>query len=281
MFIKKLASSWANNRTPRMAAALAYYSMFSLAPVLFISLTIAGIFTRNQDTGEVFYVQLEQMLGTDATGLVRQLVFNWANQNGDGSVLSTFIGAVALLYVATGVFAQLKDIMNTVWEVPLADRRGAHIVVKDRLIAFAIVLGVSLLFILASFASLVITILASTFDLDLYVPLANNLVIFSLMTLSFIVLYRILPDTRIDWSDVWLGGLIAAFLFAGGARLIRFYLSRSNFNTAFQAASALAVLLIGINILAQIFLFGAIFTKVYTHHYGSRCKSSEKSINRP
>jgi membrane protein len=174
------------------------------------------------------------------------------------------------MYAATGLFSQLQYTLNTIWDVPPASYAGTVALIKNRLLAFAMVLGLALLFVAASLASVIISILGSWFQWAGYVPIANHAAFVVVLGVSFALIYKVVPDTEIAWRDVWLGAVITALLFAVGRWAIGFYLQHSGVASAFQAAGALAVLLIAIYYLVQIFLFGAVFTTAYASHFGSR-----------
>jgi len=269
-FLKELMLAWGKSRTPRLAAALAYYSLFSLAPMLFIVLTVAGIFLEDLNISERLYAQLEMVLGEATVDLLQSAVNSLSSRSTTSGTLTTIIGLGALIFAATGLFAQLKDALNTIWDVHTFNNNGPIQLVKDRLLAFVLVLGAGLLIVIAAFANLVVTLLAAFFNFNGPVSLVNNGVMLVLLIISLTLLYKILPDVKITWGDVWPGATLTAILLLFGSRLMGFYIGISDLGSAFGAAGALAVLLVGIYYLTQIFLFGAVFTKVYAFRFGSR-----------
>ena len=175
-----------------------------------------------------------------------------------------------LFYAASGLFIQLQYALNTIWEVPPASRGGIIAAIKDRLLAFVMAIGVGLLLVLATVFSIVVSVLASLFDWGSHVPITNFASMMGLATISFALIYKVLPDVEIAWRDVWIGAAVTALLVSIGGWLVGFYLTHSNTGSAFEAAGALAVLLIAFYYIAQIFLFGAVFTKVYASRFGSK-----------
>jgi len=269
IFTRELIATWKRSRPPRLSAALAYYSLFSLVPILFIVLFIADIFLEELFSTAEFYAQLAQVLGAETAALLQSAVTSLADSSTNGSVLAALIGLATMLYAATGLFAQLKNALNTIWEVPASNTNSAWQIVSDRLVAFVLVIGAGCLFAVAVFANLVISSIAELFPLHLSLSLINNGLIFIVCTLAIALLYKILPDVRIKWRDVWAGAALAALLILVGGRLLSIYLAHSNLASAYQAAGALAVLLVGIYYLTQIFLFGVVFTRVYATTFGS------------
>jgi membrane protein len=276
-FIAELLDAWNKSRTPRLAAALSYYSLFSLVPTLFIALTVGSLFFENLNIDQRLFNQLSQVWGAETVKFVQDAMTSLANRSTSESLLGTLIGLGAILYASTGLFANLKDAINTIWEIPFSERNAPKQIVLDRLLAFLLVLGAGLLFIMSAFANLIINLVGSFIQFDLPLTIANNLLLIILAMLSFTLLYKILPDVRISWGDVWIGAAITAMLLFIAGRILGIYFSISNLATAFGAASALAVILVSVYYMAQIFLFGAVFTKVYAQRYGSKRSAEENS----
>ncbi len=270
VFIKDLLDAWNISRSPRLAAALAYYSLFSLVPMLFIALGVAGLFFENINVSQQIFDQLEAVFGTQTVEFLRSVMENLAIRSNGSGALSSLIGLVALLYAATGIFAQLRDAINTIWEGPATLRNAPKQIVLDRLLAFVLVLSTGLLFVVATFANLVISLIASFFRISLPLSLANNALLLLLTVAALAVLYKILPDTKVAWRDVWIGALITGSIIFLAVQLLSIYFSSSDLASAFGAASALAVLLVSVYYMGQIFLIGAVFTKVYAYRFGSK-----------
>jgi membrane protein len=269
-FVTDLAGIWGAQRPARLAAALAYYAMFSIAPMLFVAVTVAGIFVDEQAVVDRLVAQLANNLGPEAVQLIQQMVEGAAATTSKGSPLATLISAGALLYAATGLFSQLQYALNAIWEVPPATYAGTIAAIKNRLLAFVMVIGLALLLVLAAVASTFVSLFGSWMDLPETMPVATQIALVGLLTVTLAVVYKIMPDTDVAWRDVWLGAALTALAFAVGRWAIGFYLTHSGVTNAFQAAGALAVLLIAVYYLAQIFLFGAVFTRVYAAHFGSQ-----------
>ena len=268
-FFRELSAVWIRSRTPHLAAALAYYSLFSLAPMLFIASWVASLFLSDLSHTSQLYSRLEAVLGAETAGLLRNAVSSISESSSGNATLVTIIGIGVLLYAATGVFASLRDSINTVWEIPLPTTNALWQILKGRLLAFALVLCAGFVFVAAAIANLLIRLIASLFPFELSLNLINNLVVFILAVLSIATLYKILPDTHVKWRDVWIGAVVSSALIMIGSQLLGLYLSYSNLGSAFGAAGALVVLLVGVYIMTQMFLFGAVITRVYTQFFGS------------
>jgi membrane protein len=269
-FLTDLSGIWSAERPARLAAALAYYAMFSIAPMLYVAITVVGIFIDERAIVDRLVAQVADNLGPEMVQLIQDMVAGASLNTSGGAPLATLISAGALLYGATGLFSQLQYALNTIWEVPPVTYAGTIAAIKNRLLAFVMVLGLALLLILATFASVLVSIFGSWFDWAGSAPIATQVGFVGLLTVTFVLIYKVVPDEEIAWRDVWAGAAITALLFAVGRWAIGFYLTHSGVATAFQAAGALAALLIAIYYLAQIFLFGAVFTRVYASHFGSK-----------
>jgi len=244
--------------------------MFAFAPVIFIALTVAGLFIDEPATASQLFVQLEDTLGPETAQFVQDIVVNASQRASGGTALTSLISFGVLSYAASGLFVQLQYALNTIWEVPLASRDGIIASIKNRLLAFVMAIGVGHLLVLATFVSIAVSVLASFLDWGSHVPITNFVSMVGLATISFALIYKVLPDVEIAWRDVWIGAAVTALLVSIGGWLVGFYLTHSNTGSAFEAAGALAVLLIAFYYIAQIFLFGAVFTKVYASRFGSK-----------
>jgi membrane protein len=269
-FLEELFATWGADKPGQMAAALAYYGTFSIAPMLFVAVTVAGVFINESAITDRLMAQLSSNLGPETAQLVEDIVVDASQSTSGDSLLISLIGLGALLYASTGLFAQLQFALNTIWEVPPSSYSGTVALIKNRLLAFGMVLGLAVLLVLITFTNFVISTFGQWLDLAGYVTIATHIAAVVLLGVSFALIYKTLPQTTIAWRDVWLGAMITALAFDIGRWLVGLFLTNSNTTSAFQAAGSLAVLLLSIYYLAQIFLFGVVFTKVYASHFGSR-----------
>lgn len=259
--LSEAASRWVDDKCPRLGAALAYYTAFSLAPLLVIAVAVAGfVFGREAATGHL-YGQIENMVGKQGAGAVQAMVANSANL-GSG-IAATAVGLAVLLLGAIGLFGELQDSINSVWGVRPKPGRGWRGFLRDRLLSFSMVLGSAFLLLVSLVVSAILAPLANFLG-----HAAHMAVSFLVITLLFAMIFRYLPDALIAWRDVWLGAAITSLLFALGKTLIGLYLGRSAVGSTFGAAGSLAVLLIWLYYSAQIFLFGAELTRTFAERAG-------------
>ena len=271
---KDAAVSWVHDYAQSMGAALAFYTMFSIAPLLLIVISVAGFaFGEEAARGEI-YEQLEDLLGLPGAAAVEELLES-ASKPG-GSVVATLVGAVFLFIGATSVFAELQDAFDRIWRAPArAGTAGLWNVVRVRLVSFGMILGIGFLLMVslvfsAGMAALSAqwdplfagwTTVARTIDVTISILLASAV---------FAMIYKAMPRVRIDWKDVWIGAAVTSLLFIAGKYLIGTYIGRSSISSGFGAAASLVVVLLWVYYSAQIFLFGAEFTRAYSHKFGSR-----------
>jgi len=270
IFVKELYRAWNVSNPARLAAALAYYSMFSFAPLIFIAFTVASLFIDELVVAEQIFTRLEKTLGAETSQFIYEIVLNVSQRTSGGTLLTSLISFGALFYAASGLFAQLQYALDTIWQTPTAGQSGLVAFIKNRLLAFVMVISLGLLLVVTNFASLIISILSTFIDLGRLAPMFNIGVVIVVTTVSFALLYKVLPQANLAWRDVWVGAVVTALLFNLGRWLVGFYLAHSRVSSAFEAAGTLAVLLIAVYYGAQIFLFGAVFTRVYAATFGSK-----------
>jgi membrane protein len=275
--LKETFREWREDGAPRLAAALAYYTTFSLAPLLVLIIAIAGLVGGHEAAQSQVMAQVEDLLGVQGREFVQGMIQS-ASRTSTG-ITATIIGAVTLLFGALGVFGELQNSLNTIWEVKPKPAKGfldgiKRLVVK-RLLSFTMVLGIGFLLL----ASLVISAALSALGeyigarwpfADFWLELINFIISFVVITFLFAMIFKFLPEINIAWRDVWLGAAVTSALFSLGKFLIGFYLGRSEVGNTFGAAGSLAILLIWIYYSAQILFFGAEFTQVYANKYGSK-----------
>ena len=274
-------AEWQEDKASRLAASLAYYSAVALSPLLIILLGIAGVVFGREAATRQISSQIEGLVGQESAQVIQDIIAV-ADKPATG-VLSTVVGTMVLLLGASGVFGALQDGLNTVWEVQAKPGRGVTGVIKNRFLSFTMVLGVGFLLL----TSLVISAALSALGkyTDGFVPLPSTVlqiihfaVSFGVITLLFGLIFKILPDVKISWKDVWVGATITAILFTIGKFGIGLYLGRSTVGTAYGAAGSLVVILIWIYYSAQILFFGAEITQVYTNEYGSLIRPARDAM---
>jgi membrane protein len=272
-FLKELYQVWITERPSQQAAALAYYSMFAIAPIIYVAYTVAGIFLRQLSLEDIQLERIADLLGPEITQFILDAVSNISISSQSTSVLVTLIGFIALLFAASGLFFQLQFALNVIWKVPPPKKGQTLSVVRQRLFSFLIVIGLGLLVVAMAVISFLLSQVDRLIGLDSTAALTNFLTDFLILTGVFALFYKILPETRVAWKDVWLGALVAAFLVLIGGALVGIYLSHSSINSASGAAGSVAVLMVSFYYFAQIFLLGAVLTRLYTMRYGSHSQA--------
>lgn len=269
-FVGDLVSTWNEEKPSRLAAALAYYGMFSFVPVVYIAIKVAGFFINDQLLFQQIFDRLTVVLGPETASYIQDLVIATEGATTGGTFIATLVSFAALLYSASGLFTNLQYSLNTIWHVPIETQSGILNFIKNRLLAFILVIGIGLVLAIGAFGSVVISIFASILPFGIIDPDFGVIAFVALSTLLFTLIYKLLPEVEIAWRDVWLGALITSVLVYIGGWALGFYFRVSGVGTAFEAAGALAILLVGIYYIAQIFLSGVIFTRVYATTFGSK-----------
>jgi membrane protein len=280
-FFRTLYGAWISERPSQLAAAIAYYGLFSIAPIIFIGYTIANPVIKQLTEYSHFYVRLENALGPEVAKSIRDSVDALGGEAIGGSALVSTISFLALLFAASGMFFQIQFALNSIFKVQGAGRNRTRAFILQRLFSFLMVIGVGLLAILAVLLNFAVawvgSLLGDLLGTGATLFVLDGLTMFAITTLAFALIYKILPDVDISWRDVWLGAALAALLALLAGALLGTYFRYGGVGSAFEAAGSFAVILIAINIFAQIFLFGALFTREYTLRYGSGKKLMEKS----
>jgi membrane protein len=267
--LKQTVTEFGQDKVPRLGAALAYYTIFSLAPLLLIVIAIAGMAFGKSEAQHQIVQQLHSVMGPTAAKAIEEMLSNAAKPK--SGAIATIIGIVTLIMGASGVFGQLKDALNTIWDVEPKKDRGILGMIKDRFLSMGMVFGIGFLLLVALVIDTVITAV-----LPAGWQVLQLIVSFIVVTVLFAAMFRILPDLKIEWRDVWLGAGFTSLLFVVGKFALGAYLGRSAVGSAYGAAGSLVVLLLWVYYSAQILLFGAEFTQVYARERGSLKEAAER-----
>jgi membrane protein len=271
--IKEAATDWVDDHAPRLGAALAYYTVFSLVPLLVIIIALIGLVFGEEAAQSTIMAQMANLVGEQTAAAIKDMIQR-ANQPSTG-LLSTLIALATLLVGASGVFGQLQDALNAVWGVEPKEGRGPWGFIKDRFLSFVAVLGTGFLLLVSLTLSAVLAAFGKWFGGWLPLPEAvleafNFLLSFMVITGLFALIFKVLPDARIAWRDVWVGAALTAALFTIGKFAIAMYLGKSNVASAYGTAGSLIIVLVWVYYSAQILLYGAEFTQVYANRVGER-----------
>ncbi|HEX2620183.1 MAG TPA: YihY/virulence factor BrkB family protein, partial [Phototrophicaceae bacterium] len=267
-------TEWNQDGAPRLAASLAYYTVFSIAPLLIIIIAIIGFVISEDAVRSNIIHQVQLAVGSDAAQFVRDLIDNMSQPS--QGIISTLLGVVALLLGAIGVFDNLQVALDIIWNVDQSKRKtGVLTVVKDKLLSFGMLLVVGMLLLISLVISTILSAL-NTYVIsqlpggDFLLQLVSFAISAGVITLLFAMIYKVLPHIRLEWRDVWVGAAVTAILFSIGKMLLAFYLARSSTASPYGAAGAFVLILLWVYYSAQIILFGAEFTQVYARRHGSK-----------
>ncbi|MCV3214554.1 YihY/virulence factor BrkB family protein [Plectonema radiosum NIES-515] len=272
---------WSKDKASRLSAALAYYTIFSIAPLLVIVIAIAGaVFGKDAASGQIF-AQIQGLVGEAGAKLIQEAIKN-ASQPKQGAIAS-IISIVVLIFGATGLFTELQDALNTIWEVQPKPGRAVKNMVRNRFLSFAMVLGIGFLLLVSLVVSGVLAAFIAYFNnlipgIDFIWQIVNFLLGFAISTVLFGLIFKVLPDVKITWSDVWIGAAITSLLFSFGRFVLGQYLGNGSFGSTYGAAGSVVVVIAWVYYAAQILFFGAEFTQVYARRYGSQIVPADNAI---
>lgn len=279
--IKAAVEAWLDDYAPSMGAALSYYTLFSLAPMLIIVIAVAGmVFGQEAAQGEIV-AQLRGIMGQEGAVAVEGMLK--AAREPAQSVVATIVGIAVLLLGATAIFGELQSALDRIWRVPAPkEESGIWYLLRTRLLSFGLVLGLGFLLVVSLVVSAALAALGKWWGgwfagWDVFLEILNFAVSFGIFTLLFAMIYKIMPRASIPWRDVWTGAAVTALLFTVGKVLIGLYLGKSSLASGFGAAGSLVVLIAWVYYSAQIFLFGAEYTWVYANRHGSSAQKPAPS----
>lgn len=271
--LKETYDEWSNDNALRLGAALSYYMVFSLPPVLLIVIALAGfIFGEDAARGRIVE-EIQGLIGRSGAEGVETMIRNAYKP--EAGIIATIVGVVTLIIASTGVFAELQDALNTVWNVKPAEGRGILDLLRVRLFSFIMIVGIGFLLLVSLVVSAGISALNDyvlQYQADLIsktlLQIINLVVSLAISTGLFAMIYKLLPDVRIAWKDVWLGALFTSILFTIGKFAIGLYLGNSDIGSSYGAAGSMAIILFWVYYSSQILFFGAEFTQVYSRRFG-------------
>lgn len=273
---KKAVSQWVDDKSASLAASLAFYTVFSIAPLLLILISIAGVFFgKDFAQGEIFK-QVSDFIGKQDAETIKNMI-EGLNQNST-NFFTTFLGFITLLFASTRVFSQLQDAMNEIWKVKTETRHGLIFSTVLEYFSYFFMILATGIFILISLFFSVFLAMATEFFTDvlpttIFIWRALDFLLsLVLTTLVFAMIFKTLPNTKIQWKDVWVGSVLTTLLFLVGRFFISFYLKKGNFGSVYGTASSFVAVLLWIYYSTQILLLGAEFTQVYTKRLGSHSK---------
>ena len=272
--IRDTVKGWLGDFAPSMGAGIAYYTAFSIGPLLMIVIGIAGFFYGEDAASGHLFAQISDLLGRDGAEAVRGMVAR-AGETEDG-ILGPLISLVLLVVGATTVFAELQSDLDRIWKAPAAKQReGIWGLLRRRVLSLGLVVSIGFLMLVSLLVSAALAALSRWWsgwleDFAWLMHVLDIVVSITVVTLMFALMYKILPRVKIAWRDVWVGAFVTSLLFTIGKFVVGLYIGQSKVASGFGAAGSVMIVLVWVYYSAQIFLLGAEFTWVYTHRYGSR-----------
>jgi membrane protein len=275
--VKEAVSGWIEDEAPSKGAAIAYYAMFSMAPLLFIMITVAGLFFGADAVRGAVFGQIANLMGQNGAEAVQEMLAHVSEP--ETGAWATVVGAVVLIFGATTVFGQLQAALDAIWEVPeaaKAEKQNAiWTFIKGRLLSFGLVLSLAFLIVVSLLFSTAMSALGEWWGpafgaWETLAHIFTLMVSFAMLTVAFAGIYKVMPRADIEWRDVWVGAAVTSLLFVVGKFIIGLYLGKSDIGSSFGAFGSIIIVMVWMYYSAQIFLLGAEFTWVYAHASGSR-----------
>jgi membrane protein len=282
-FTKQMFSEFADDNVMSRAAALAYYTIFSLAPILIIIIAAAGFFFGREALEGQLFDQLKGLMGAEAAAEIQKMVAG-ASQSDSGTI-ATILSVATLIFGATGVFNELKLSLNQIWDLKSKPQNGMWALVRDRLLSFSVVLSLGFVLLVALVINAGVAILGDYISSlmpgigEVALQVFTFVVSVGATSLVFAVIFKLLPDVNIKYADVWKGALFTAILFAVGKILIGIYIGQSDIGDTYGAAGSLIVILLWVYYSSVILFLGAEFTFVYAQRYGTQIMPNEHAVH--
>jgi membrane protein len=263
-------AAWVLERRTLLAAALAYFGFFSLAPLIYMAFAVAEVFIDTSSTAERMYALLGGFLGADAAGTVQGMVLAVSSPSGGGPPLAIVVSILAVLWAASGLFVNLQNALNSIWGVPLPAERASVLILRQRLLAVVLVVAAGLAIVALAALSLALSWIAQWLPAAASVALLGPLLAGLLLAGLLALIYRYIPQTSVDWKDVWLGAALTSGVITLAAVLVGLFLRSGILGSPLGAAGAFVVILVAMYYTAYAFLLGAVFTREFAMRFGSR-----------
>ena len=265
---KTTFKEWMDDKALRLGAALSYYTVFSLAPILIIVIAIAGLAFGNEVARTQITTQLSGLLGPESSSAIGEML-EAANKPKEGTI-ATILGFLALLFGATGVVTQLKDALNTIWEVEEKKGGGVKLFIKDRILSLGMILAIGFLLLVSLVVSAGLTAVSERLGTAFLLQILNFVLSIGVITVLFALIFKYLPDAQVKWRNVWIGAFVTAVLFVIGKTLTAIYIAESSVASGYGAAGSLVIILLWVYYNSQILFLGAEFTQVYSSVRGDQ-----------
>lgn len=274
LVLKETFTGFSENKVLKLSAALAYYTVFSMGPLLIVIISLCGIFLGREAVEGQIYDVLREFVGNDTASQLQEIIRNAAV--GDQSLFAVLVGGIVLLIGATTMFAEIQDSINTIWGLKPKPKRGWLKLLKNRFLSFSVIVSLGFLLLVSLALSTLIEMLSDRLQQsfpDITVTLfyiINLALTLAISTLVFATIFKVLPDAKIKWRDVFAGALVTSILFMGGKFAISYYISKTNVGSTYGGAGSLVILLVWVYYSSVILYIGAEYTKAYAMRYGSK-----------
>lgn len=270
---KTAGVNWSNDKAPRLGAALSYYTVFAIPPLFVIVLFIVSLIMDPTQVRSQMFTEVGGLIGEKSAKAIESAMT--AQEQSSKGTVASIIAIVTLLITSTGLFIELQDALNTVWGVEPKPGQGLKGFIKNRFLSFAMVLGIGFLLLVSLIVSTALTFLGNYLSglvpgMDVLWRVTNIAVSFVIIAALFAMIFKVLPDVKIPWRDVWVGAATTALLFTAGKFLLGWYLGRNSMVSAYGAAGSVILLLLWVYYSAQILFFGAELTQAYANRFGAR-----------
>lgn len=270
--LKETYTNWNEHDPWRMSAVIAYYAIFSLPGLLIVIIKVVGYFVGDKEVSDELYATISAQMGPQAAEQMQTIVDQ--SNNSEGFTLATVVGIASLVFGATGVFYHVKESLNTMWEVEVRPQKAWLKLIKDRLFSFGMVLIIGFLMLMSLVVSSLITVFSDYLNSifphygPMFFTVVNIVVSLVIITVLFALMFKVLPDAKVRWKDVWVGAIVTAILFVIGKTLIGLYLGYSDPGSAYGAAGSIILILLWVSYTSLILFFGAEFTQTYGRRHG-------------
>ncbi len=268
-FFKRIYDIYVADRPTHFAASLAYYSLFSLVPIIYIAFSLAGMFVDNAEAMQRMFIEVERLLGADAVDLLKRALDGISQRPLSANMFDRVVGVFAMFFGASLLFFRLQHTLNTIWKVPSSGEGQTQAFLVNRLLALGMVLLTGILIVVSALTHVFASFLQSILHLQVNIPFLNAGSSFVIGVTAVTLIFKLLPSARLGWKDAIVGGVVTELLLTSGAQILGWYMAKGNIGSAFEAAGTVAVVLVSIYFLAQLFIFGVVFTRVFAETYGS------------
>ncbi len=281
-FLKEVMSDFSDDKAMKYSASLSYYTVFSIAPILIIIISIMGIFFGREAVSGHITSQIQGLVGQDAAKQIQAMIAN-THRSGNTFVASV-ISIIILVIGATGIFAEIQDSINSIWGLKSKPKTGIVKIIINRLISFSLIISLGFVSMVALLLNAVVDAISTKLGQIvpgaglIFVNIINYVLSFVIISFMFAVIFKVLPDARIKWRDVIKGAMLTAVLFIIGRSLIGLYVANSNLGSVYGAAGSIVIILVWVYYTAIILYFGAEFTKVYSIKYGSKITPNDYAV---